>query len=95
MKSLKRESSPTILICRLLGITNKALSYSSFLTADQLSDYRRSAYYSFFLSRAIYHPLAFSRIAFNVVRGAAETKTESYLRTFIRRHWSSLTSFFG
>ena len=80
---------PDYLDLLIVGDLNKASSYSPFLTAEQLSEFRRRAYFSFFLNRAIYHPLSFARTIFNVVRGAAETKSEAYFRTFIRRQRSS------
>jgi anaerobic magnesium-protoporphyrin IX monomethyl ester cyclase len=69
----------------IVGDLNKASSYSEYLTADQLNNYRRRAYYSFFLTRALYHPGSFIKTMFNVLRGVAETKTENYIRTFVKR----------
>jgi len=82
---VKKGEQPDYLDLLIVGDLNKSASYSAFLTSDQLSDARRRAYFSFFLSRAIYHPFSFARTAFNVLRSTAETKTESYIRTFVRR----------
>jgi anaerobic magnesium-protoporphyrin IX monomethyl ester cyclase len=80
---------PDYLDLLIVGDLNRAESYSAFLTADQLSTFRRRAYVSFFVNRAMFHPLSFAKTIFNVIRGAAETKTEGYIRTFMRRQRSA------
>ena len=82
---VRKGEQPDYLDLLIVGDLNKAKSYSAFLTAEQLSDYRRQAYFSFFLARAMYHPISMAKTIFNVIRGAAETKSEAYFRTFIRR----------
>jgi magnesium-protoporphyrin IX monomethyl ester (oxidative) cyclase len=82
---LREYGQPDYADLLVVGDLNNARSWSQYLTAEQLSAYRRRANLVFLLYRALYHPLGFARTVLNVVRGAAETKTENYMRTFIKQ----------
>ena len=69
----------------MIGDLNKAVSWSEYITDEQLNAYRRKALVLFQLNRMIFHPVKFFKTLFNVLRGVAETKTESYFRTFLKR----------
>lgn len=84
-KVVKEYGQPDFLDLLVIGDLNKAISWSSSLGSDELNSFRRKAHLTFQMNRAIFHPRAFSRTLINVLRGIAETKTESYLRTFIKR----------
>jgi magnesium-protoporphyrin IX monomethyl ester (oxidative) cyclase len=75
---------PDYLDLLVVGDLNKAVSWSPHLAAEQLSSYRRRAYMTFQFYRAVYHPRSFVRTILNVLRGMAETKTENYMRMFIK-----------
>jgi hypothetical protein len=84
-KVVEEYGQPDFLDLLVIGDLNKAISWSGSISSDELNSFRRKAHLTFQLNRAMFHPRAFSRTLFNVFRGIAETKTESYLRTFIRR----------
>ncbi len=68
-----------------VGDLNRAVSFNSAVTDQELKRYRLKAYMSFHLTRLLYHPLAFLRSFLNVLRNIEETKTERTLRQFLKR----------
>ena len=44
-------------------------------------DYRKMQLY-----RVIYHPIVLIKSLLNIIRGIAETKAESHLRTMLKKH---------
>lgn len=80
---------PDYLDLLIIDDLNRAVSWSPYLTADQLKTFRRRAYVGFYLTRILHHPVSVIKTVLNIFRGLAETKTESYLRTFLKRaRWS-------
>ena len=75
----QKGEQPDYLDLLIVGDLNKAKSYSAFLTAEQLSDYRRQAYFSFFLARAMYHPISMAKTIFNVIRGGGGDEVRGQL----------------
>ena len=73
---VRKGEQPDYLDLLIVGDLNKAKSYSAFLTAEQLSDYRRQAYFSFFLARAMYHPISMAKTIFNVIRGGRRRRSQ-------------------
>lgn len=88
--------APDYLDLLVVGDLNRSKSWSKFLTEQQLSSYRRRAYLSFQIYRAIFHPLCFIKTIVNVLQGRAETKIENYIRLFIsRQRQRSIAPAFG
>ena len=76
---------PDFLDLLVIGDMNKAVSWTEYVTSDELNYFRRRAYIRFQLNRMIFHPIKFWNTLLNVFRGFAETKTENKIRTFIKR----------
>ena len=76
---------PDFLDLLVIGDMNKAVSWATDITSEELNYYRRRAYLEFQINRMIFHPFKFWRTIINIFRGFAETKTENKIRTFIKR----------
>jgi len=76
---------PDFLDLLVIGDLNRAVSWTEYVTSDELNNFRRRAYLLFQLNRMIFHPIKFWNTLLNVFRGFAETKTENKIRTFIKR----------
>tara|TARA_B100000686_G_scaffold225464_1_gene232628 strand:- start:342 stop:2048 length:1707 start_codon:yes stop_codon:yes gene_type:complete len=68
-----------------VGDLSKAKSWNPNISDEKLHAMRRKAYLSFHLTKLFYHPMAFLRSLFNVLRDIEETKTERTLRQFLKR----------
>ena len=63
----------------------KSLSWSDYITDEELQAYRRKAYMAFQITRMVYHPVAFLKTFVNVLRDVETTKTERTLRQYLKR----------
>ena len=68
-----------------VGDLARATSWNDNMSNEELHRLRKRAYLSFYLTRMIYHPLAFSKSILNVFKNIEETKTERTLRQFLQR----------
>mgnify|MGYP001266919474 FL=1 len=68
-----------------IGDLSKAKSWNPQISDEKLHSIRRKAYLTFHLTRLFYHPRAFLKSFFNVLRDVEETKTERTLRQFLKR----------
>ena len=68
-----------------IGDLSKAKSWNPHISDEQLHAMRRKAYLTFHLTKMFYHPIAFMKSIFNVLRDVEETKTERTLRQFLQR----------
>lgn len=69
-----------------IGDLSKAISFNDHITPDDLQKLRRKAYLTFFITKALYHPLVTLRSFWNVLRDIEETKSERVLKTLLRRY---------
>lgn len=71
----------------LLGVEDLARGkpWKSHISDKEINALRRKAYLSFHITRMVYHPLAFLRPCFNVLRDIEEAKTERTFRQFLKR----------
>jgi len=68
-----------------IGDLSKSISWSEFITNEELGRLRKSAYLKFHLTRLIYHPGPSFKTFFNIIRGHEELKSERAMITFIKR----------
>ena len=67
------------------GDLNRAISWNDWMDENELKNFRLRAYITFQITRMIYHPIAFLKSFFNVLRDIEETKTERTLRQILAR----------
>ncbi len=67
------------------GDLNRAISWNDWMDETELKNFRLKAYMAFQLTRMVYHPFAFLKSFFNVLRDVEETKTERTLRQMLAR----------
>ena len=92
-KVVEKSGQPNFLDLLVIGDLNKAVSWTDFISSEQLNSYRKIAYLQFQIFRLLYHPRRFGKTLINVVKGFAETKTENKLRTFLSRKKKSNTDY--
>lgn len=68
-----------------VGDMTRAVSWSEFVSDEQLHKLRLKAYLGFQLRRNFFHPMAFLRTIKNVLLNKEETKTEKTLHQYIKR----------
>ena len=68
-----------------VGDMTKSLSWSDYITDEELQAYRRKAYMAFQITRMVYHPVVFLKTFVNVLRDVETTKTERTLRQYLKR----------
>ena len=83
--SKKKNQEMDFLDLLAVGDLNKAVSWNDEINAEELNSLRLKAYFSFHLTRMIYHPLLFVKSFVNVLLNIEETKTERTLLQFLKR----------
>jgi radical SAM superfamily enzyme YgiQ (UPF0313 family) len=68
-----------------VGDMTKSLSWSDYITDEELQTYRRKAYMVFYVTRMVYHPFVFLNSFANTLRNVESTKTERTLRQYLKR----------
>jgi len=84
-KSIDDDSKVDFLDLLVASDLSRTISWAEDLSPDQIEYYIKKAYRSFLMNRALFHPLLMMRSLINVARGIAETKTENYLRMFLKQ----------
>ena len=63
----------------------KVRSWSEDISDSELAALRSAGYKKFLLTRIMYHPLTVFKSAINIIRGVAETKAETHIRTLMKK----------
>ena len=67
----------------------KVRSWSKDISDNKLALLRSAGYKKFLLTRIVYHPLTFVKSVLNILRGVAETKAETHIRTLLKKNIGS------
>ena len=59
------------------------------ISDNKLALLRSAGYKKFLLTRIVYHPLTFVKSVLNILRGVAETKAETHIRTLLKKNIGS------
>jgi len=84
-KHLEKEDLEKLKEANYMEDLSKAISWSKYVTDEELKNYRRRAYLSFYLTQLWYHPGKVSKTLLNIVFRKQETKTQRSVQTLLKR----------
>lgn len=72
-----------------IGDLSKSLSWSEYISNDNLQNLRKKAYLKFHITKTIHHPLKVVRSILNILMRKEELKTERVMITFMKRYFKT------